>query len=96
MRVHDSSARATNQSAQCECGDHIELAVRREPHNLDASVGGTPRQLILSASDDDRAVAAIAHPGRQPQNLTLAAAPATLRIDVQDRQQAGVPREVIS
>jgi hypothetical protein len=69
--------------------------MRCEPYDLDASARGAPCQLILRAGDDDRAVAAIAHPGRQPQNLTLAAAPATLRIDVQDRQQAGVPREVI-
>ncbi len=70
--------------------------MRRERYDIDASARRPPRQLIRPAGDDDRAVTAIAHPGRQPHDLTLAAAPATLRIDVQDRQQAGAPQEVIS
>jgi hypothetical protein len=37
----------------------------------------------------------VTHPRRQPQYLTLAAAPAALRVDVQDRQQTGVPLGVI-
>jgi hypothetical protein len=38
----------------------------------------------------------VTHPRRQPQYLTLAAAPAALRVDVQDRQQARTPLEIIS
>ncbi|MDQ4079417.1 MAG: hypothetical protein M3125_01550, partial [Gemmatimonadota bacterium] len=96
VRVHDPRARAADQSSQSERSDEIELPMRREPHYLDTLRCSAARQLILAARHDDRAVTAIAHPRRQPQDLTLATAPATLRIEVQDRQQAGVPREIIS
>jgi hypothetical protein len=91
VSVHDPGARAADQSSQGKRGDDVELSMRREPYDLHVSAGRTPRQLVLAASYHDRAVTAIVHPRRQPQDLALAAAPATLRIDVQDRQQAGVP-----
>lgn len=96
MRMHDPGIGAKDQSPQRERGNEIELSMRREPHDLDTSGRGAPRQLILTARHDHRAVTAIAHSRCQPQDLTLAAAPAALRVDVQDRQQARVPREVIS
>jgi hypothetical protein len=96
MRVHDASARALNQAPQRERGNDVELSVRRESHDLDAPIGRTARQLILAPRDDHRAVATITHPRRQPQHLTLPAAPATLRVDVQNRQQARAPLMIIS
>ena len=96
MRMHDPGTGATDQSTQRERRNEVELSMRREPHDLDTSSGSAPRQLLFTARHDHRAVTAIAHSRRQPQDLTLAATPATLRVDVQDRQQAGVSREVIS
>jgi hypothetical protein len=95
VRMDDVCAGAANHSSQRKCADEIELSVRREPNDFDTPLGRTSRQLIITPGHDHRAMAAVAHPCRQPQDLALASAPAALRVDVQDRQQTGVPLGVI-
>jgi hypothetical protein len=89
--VHDLRAMPLDCLPEDERREHIELTARRKGNDLETGVGGAKGQLITAPCDDDRAVVPLPHSRREQENLTFATAPASLRIDVQNRQQRSAP-----
>jgi hypothetical protein len=84
VSVNDLYALAANESSQPHDRKRVKLVYRRTRKNLQTTPGCANRERTIRARRNDAPVAGSNQRLSQPQNLSLAAAPATLRVDVQN------------
>ena len=84
VRVHQIDAAISDHPAKTHRRSYVSLESRRAGHDLQASGTGPLREQLAGTRRDDRDVATTSQLRRQPQCLTLATSPTTLRIDVKN------------
>jgi hypothetical protein len=85
---------ASNRRAELQRGSRIELAERTAWYDVEARLGGAAGERLAGARRDDRTMSATRELGGEPERLSLTAAPALLRVDVQyaKSHRAQLPR----
>ena len=83
MRVNDVDSLASNHRAQSKSGTGVQFAERIRERHVESSFLGAARQRFARPCSDNRPMPAWCQLGGKPQRLSLAAAPAVLRVDVQ-------------
>jgi hypothetical protein len=89
VRMNDVDAMLANRSAQPPRGHWIELVRGRAFNNRQARFPSTHGERLLAPRGNDRVMSATLELAREPQRLAFAAAPTTLRIDVQHSNAHG-------
>jgi len=94
MRVDDVDPFAPQHGAQLERRARIELTQRIAEHDVESRIGRAFCQRLAGTRRHDASMAPTRKLRGQPQRLPLAAAPAMLRIDVQNAKshRAQLPR----
>jgi hypothetical protein len=80
--VNDVRSPFARDGAKLARGADVPLSAQRESVGRQASVFGAPNQGRAGGRDHEDAISKIPEPGREQENLALAAAPTAARIDV--------------
>jgi hypothetical protein len=89
MRVHDVDAMVANHATQPPRRTRIDLAERTAIDHGQSRFGSPRAQGLAPPHSEDRSVSSAIHLARKPKRLTLAAAPAALRVDVKHSKSHG-------
>jgi hypothetical protein len=89
MRMYNVDCAFSDHVSKAPRSGEIDLGTRGAVHDLEGHFGRTLSQRFARPRGDGRDISALRQLAREPQRLSLAAAPTTFRIDVQHTKSHG-------